>query len=177
MAPIEGKENYPLITVSRSNTFMEGFWWSAREPYYPFPKETSIQVNKGFVLRFYYLMRSHCTETTGTENIEYCKLCDMPMNNSEYVIQSKDTVFKFPSSLMHYYTEHRVHPSLEFYEFIMTYTQTTFVNDSAWLFYRKYNHTVAVTDEQSETVMTKDSQGQNEAHYLSTYGHAKKRMA
>lgn len=44
------------------------------------------------------------------------------MNGSrEYRLKKDGVTFKFPEGLIHYYEDHMVQPSDEFYDFIMNY--------------------------------------------------------
>lgn len=116
---------YPLTKVS-NDTFIEGYWHNRQldnsgNPIYPFPLATETKVDPQFLTKLQHVIMKKAS-------VDYyfgysrCRLCDNDRNgNSEYNINNGTLTFQFPSGLLHYYIDHNVQPSDEFYEFVMSY--------------------------------------------------------
>lgn len=117
--------NYPLTKIDEQH-FIEGYWFENKSIYpsedYPWPLVTDIEVNKEFIKNFKTICE--VCERIYCHGPSYCRLCDKHNMNSEYKITFNDITFTFPFGLLHYYIDHNVQPSDEFYNFIMCYSQS-----------------------------------------------------
>lgn len=133
--------NYPLTKVSETE-YIEGYWYSEREPHYPFPLQTDVKVNKEFLNRLESYIKS--IDESGnddvlaskipTSSIQHsyvsskrglspCRLCGICNGSYEYhfkkYVDGVNVCFRAPEGLMHYSKDHNVHPSKEFFDFVM----------------------------------------------------------
>jgi len=116
---------YPLTKVS-DNEYIEGYWFplnpneSDFEQMYPKPKQQKTFVSTEFLDKLKLLTENNAIA------IQYygssmCRLCKRYNGSIEYKITQNNITFRYPKGLIHYYEYHNVHPSTEFYEFIMNY--------------------------------------------------------
>ena len=105
----------------------EGYWSNADIPSYdkyPSPKSSSSAVPAEFVERVKRVQEAEGTEVTEFRGYSHCRICGKEDNGlSEFAITRQDGVrVVWPEGLLHYYTEHSVMPSKEFYELINSLT-------------------------------------------------------
>jgi hypothetical protein len=130
---ISDNNNYPLTKVD--NEYREGFWrdttyYLTPGPKYPFPLEGKIDVDSKFIEKLNEVIKAgkvnkeeHSICINQYFGSSRCRLCDCINGSEEYVVKNKEGIkFVFPSGLLHYYVDHKVQPSKEFYDFIMNYT-------------------------------------------------------
>ena len=135
--------DHPENLVTMASGYYEGYWRDSKKDtqgkilngelvYLPFPVETEfidprteLIFNK-FIskllkvesdLEEYYLGNNYLVN----EGTEYCVLCNERLINSTYKIKYRKSTLTWPGSLKHYYQEHNVIPSKEFYNAIMGY--------------------------------------------------------
>ena len=130
---IEAAREYELVTNPltspltklQNGTHIEGYWelyWldpSQRryEPgctKYPMPRVSDTPVPIDFITKFKQVS-AHCASKTRFFGGSLCRLCHQSAGADECVLQH----FRYPEGLLHYYEVHQVHPSPEFYTFIM----------------------------------------------------------
>jgi hypothetical protein len=121
----ESTNTYPL-TYSEENTYYyEGYWFSDSRfnNIYPIPIIGDESIDPIFIEKIdkymdeYEDYRDICFKYLGSS---CCRICDKCHNGSnEYKIIYEDKVIFFPSGLIHYYRDHNVKPSIEFYNAIM----------------------------------------------------------
>lgn len=117
---------YPLTKVS-DNEFIEGYWFPDEDPSdtdydisYPKPLATNNPVPIEFINKLQLLTDTEAKKDSfwGSSS---CRLCHCANGADEYTLTSNNLKYIYPSGLMHYYTEHNVQPSKEFYNFVMDY--------------------------------------------------------
>jgi hypothetical protein len=111
--------NYPLTKVS-DKCYIEGYWATIGYGYdlsYPWPKPGDQQVNQDFLDRLEELKNE--SEVTSSFGFSTCRLCGKNNGGDEYRVTKNDITFLIPEGLVHYYEDHLVQPSEEFYNFVM----------------------------------------------------------
>lgn len=139
---IENKNNYPL--TKENDIFIEGYWQCNLKNLnysdkYPFPKQETMKIDNIFLdkLKNIFNVIEETTEdkysndkysncdgwNTCVSNLgsSYCRLCKKDNGNIEYKLLYDGIKFIVPSGIIHYYEDHNVHPSNEFYNFIINY--------------------------------------------------------
>jgi hypothetical protein len=121
---IPSTNSYPLTKIS-DTVFAEGYWYSdikyIQDMYnYPFPKATDTLVNKIFIDKLIDITLNYAVRIELEDNV-MCKICKLINGSSNWVLKSNNITFNYPAGLVHYYTDHNVQPSAEFYDFIMKY--------------------------------------------------------
>lgn len=125
-------DNYPLTKFSE-NVYIEGYWFN-KQNMYPMPLPSDTNVDEKFLARlkqymmdvdlaknnFDYHNRSHIVIFKGQST---CRLCNVKNGDSEYYFNKQNMWFRVPSGLCHYYEVHKVQPSNEFFDFIMSDTK------------------------------------------------------
>jgi hypothetical protein len=105
------------------------FYWS-----YPYPWQSISKPDSDFTTNLSVIMSyasSDCTHdfqidgSASVAKIGYkgwsnCRICGRMNGSEEYVFRINGVKFRFPSGLMHYYTDHNVKPSPEFKAAIMS---------------------------------------------------------
>ena len=87
------------------------------------PVPSQNNVDSAFLLKLQSII-AHNTDTD-TIKIEHfdgyseCRLCDDDTGSRTYHCTVNGVTWSFPDGLIHYYREHKVQPSKEFYMFIM----------------------------------------------------------
>ena len=119
-------ENYYPLTKISENKFIEGYWFPL-EPTdkdydisYPKPISSIEPISIDFTNKLILL-----TNTVATTESYYgsstCRLCQCSNGSEEHTLIFQEVQFIYPSGLIHYYKDHNVHPSKEFYNFVMNY--------------------------------------------------------
>ena len=111
--------NYPLTKVSE-NVFIEGYWYENTfiNQKYPSPLSSTIPVDEIFINKLKTLIKT--TQFIDWLGPSMCRLCNKSVGNKEYESVRNNITFRFPEGIVHYYIEHNVKPSNEFYDFVMT---------------------------------------------------------
>ena len=114
---------YPLTT--KDGSFIEGYWFSddicSPEAHnYPFPKETNIQVDENFLKKLSSITKEWANEKRYF-GFSSCRICKKNNGSLEYLLEKDGQTFRYPEGLLHYYVEHCVQPSSEFYDFVMKF--------------------------------------------------------
>lgn len=116
--------NYPLTKVD-DNNFIEGYWSSPNNIYetkkYPYPKSSDEKVSKEFINKLEQILKSSDTNKNSYFGFSICRLCGCNNGAGEYKIKKNNITFTVPEGLIHYYKDHNVQPSKEFYDFIMQF--------------------------------------------------------
>lgn len=112
----------PLSKID-DNNFIEGYWGTTsifyNERKYPLPIVTDVAVDGIFLKKLEKVMANNiCENFFGSSN---CRVCGEKNGCGEYTLVNGVVKFTVPEGIMHYYTVHNVHPSEEFYEFVMDY--------------------------------------------------------
>lgn len=115
---------YPLTKLS-DNKYVEGYWFnsiSEQTSTFPFPKETEKIVDINFLNKL-----KNCMSIL--KKIDYCgpsmcRICKQCNGNIEYELIENDVKYLFPEGVMHYYQDHNVQPSDEFYALIMNFNSS-----------------------------------------------------
>lgn len=112
---------YPLIQIN-STKFIEGYWFDENDSStykYPKPQITENIVDPNFIHKLIEVTDS--AKFRQCLGLSHCRLCDKLNNGSkEYTIENDNIIFVYPQGLLHYYLDHNVQPSNEFYNFIMS---------------------------------------------------------
>ena len=113
--------SYPLTKIS-DNEYIEGYWFQSvyTDKLYPFPKSTTEKVDVAFIEALQKTTDNIANNITHYCGFSSCRLCKSHNGNKEYSITKNGILFRYPEGLIHYYTEHNVQPSKEFYDFIKT---------------------------------------------------------
>lgn len=120
----ENTNTYPLYYDKTKNVYYEGYWYSENmlNKEYPIPiidLSTGSEDEK-FLKKLELHMKENKNITKTCLGSSPCRLCNNSCNgNSEYEIHYEDKKIIFPSGLLHYYKDHNVKPSKEFYEAII----------------------------------------------------------
>jgi hypothetical protein len=127
---------YPLTKI-REGHYVEGYWYAGtdaevslvvdgqkltcdmREYQLPFPKQTETAVNEKFLQKLLEVQTAPSCKKEDYFGFSGCRLCHKANGGTEYSVTNNGQTFTFPSGLIHYYEEHNVQPSKEFYDFIM----------------------------------------------------------
>lgn len=109
---------YPL-TKLEDNKFIESYWWSEKDDKYPFPKESDNKVDLIFIDKLKVIMKN--SKKKDYLGSSYCRICDISNSCSEYILENNNITFVVPDGVLHYYEVHNVHPSNEFFNFVMNY--------------------------------------------------------
>jgi hypothetical protein len=108
----------------------EGYWKDSvnQESDLPFPQESDKSVDKKFINKltnlFFISNRGKFCRTTSV-----CKICKKNHKYIEYIIEGNYTNYKVQENVVHYYEEHNVQPSENFYNFIMNDCQEECTNE------------------------------------------------
>jgi hypothetical protein len=115
----------PFFKVSDTE-FIEGYWAPKQRMYagdawhlYNYPIVTDEPVDTEFLIKLENLLWSAKSEFY--LGLSTCRVCSENNGASEYSIEKNGVTFRLPEGMMHYYREHKVHPSPEFREFIYNY--------------------------------------------------------
>lgn len=109
-------------TFSKTDTCgYEGNWHQNAD--LPLPVSTQ-DIFKNFINKLTAVEEVCYSELTGCKK-HLCYICDKPNDvSTEYVLEPSTSTnwmeVRWPVGLMHYYTEHSVYPSQEFYQIIMS---------------------------------------------------------
>lgn len=131
--------NYPLTKIN-DKEYIEGYWKDiyhynspgSKYPFPPVPLKGATDVDAKFLDKIKNIIKDGKIKKDEDDKhpvlihqylgSSTCRLCDCSNGNEEYEVTNDEGInFKFPSGLMHYYIEHKVQPSREFYDFIMSY--------------------------------------------------------
>ena len=116
---IDNKWSNPFTQKSDMLAY-EGYWFSKsnENELYPIPISSKEQVDKEFLdkLDKKIITLNYDQNMGGSE----CRLCDKITGGDEYYFTHNNMQIRFPNGLVHYYKEHNVHPSQEFYDIIMS---------------------------------------------------------
>lgn len=114
-------DNYPLTVLDRTH-LVEGYWYrNSSDKIYPMPKSCNHQVEQQFLKKLKEIMKRNERKILICKGFDYCRLCNKMNGASEYSFKKDGITFTFPIDLLHYYEDHNVQPSDEFYDFIMNY--------------------------------------------------------
>jgi hypothetical protein len=83
------------------------------------PKSSNQQVNAIFLRKLNIIMKTQ--ESLQYRGYSNCRLCKKINGSTEYTLTKDGVTFNFLEGLIHYYKDHMVQPSDEFYDFIMNY--------------------------------------------------------
>lgn len=127
-APVQFQRVSQKITKApqrKPNEKIEGFWYSEYEPYYPMPISTSTKVDNKFLQKLTSILNTK--NDTNNIKIEWfdgcsdCRLCEEEYGSQTFHCTFNGITWSFPSGLIHYYQDHNVQPSNDFYKFIMEF--------------------------------------------------------
>lgn len=118
---IKEKTNVNPLTYESDNLYHEGYWFGSirSNNKYPIPIETETKNSDEFInnLKLYMNSTDPIKSYFGSSN---CRLCDKHNGSTEYEIRNfnSEKIIVFPVGLLHYYEDHNVIPSNEFYDII-----------------------------------------------------------
>lgn len=113
--------NNPLTKIN-DNKFIEGYWYEDylfRNHDLPIPIESNVVIDKDFIKKLCDIYNQVIPKSFYGSSM--CRICKQSNGSDEYELGKNNTSFIFPSGLIHYYINHNVQPSKNFYEFIMDY--------------------------------------------------------
>lgn len=119
----ENTNTYPLTRqkccYDSSNSYYEGYWFDEMNENsdYPIPIVSDENSTEFLTKMENYMKSSPAVSYFGSS---MCRICDKHNGGSEFTINHKDIKISFPNGLLHYYADHNVKPSAEFYEAIMS---------------------------------------------------------
>jgi hypothetical protein len=120
----EPQKGSPLYKINDTE-FIEGYWANLSPMYdtdntrrkYNLPLTTDGSVDGEFLAKLRSVMDSH--EPKAYFGYSTCRVCGQSNGSKEFNVSSDDITFTFPDGIYHYYADHGVMPSDEFYGFIM----------------------------------------------------------
>jgi len=137
--------SYPLTKINETY-FLEGFWtngffckyynrffmnnecgnyWikckNKQNITYPYPISSKIKIPDIFMNKFEQIINDTNIIIKDKINKSQCRLCGCENGSKEYTLQKNNITFIVPEGIKHYYNDHCVHPSKEFYFFVMNY--------------------------------------------------------
>jgi hypothetical protein len=104
----------------------EGYWYADNKHDENYPKIESqinkIKINQEFLDQLKIVSKfGYWYSWMGYSS---CRLC-VKDNNGDSDIITHDDKYKFPSGLIHYFENHNVHPTKEFYDYVINYIKPT----------------------------------------------------
>lgn len=118
------------LTKLTENSFIEGKWrdnpklnnvYNEQITYpYPYARKRKFP-DQNFIKKLKQVMIDKQKYAIPYNKLDVCRLCMKTLGNKEFVLQKNDITFRFYDSILHYHMRHNVHPSKEFYHFIMNY--------------------------------------------------------
>ena len=97
-----------------SKTIIEGYWYNLLEPQYPMPVSQANPISKEFTDKLSYIENNKARKRA-YKGISQCRICKCNNGSEEYNYKN----YVWPKGYMHYLIQHNVHPSKNFYDFIM----------------------------------------------------------
>jgi hypothetical protein len=128
--------NHFSLTKISDKSFIEGYWYDG-DPTHPVPRELDYATDDAFIAKLEVvndcinngqsvlygrrLIYKHFMITEiSYMGFSNCRICDVGNGHTELSITNdNDVTFTYPSGLMHYFKNHKIHPSPEFREFII----------------------------------------------------------
>lgn len=86
---------------------------------HPYPYMEEEPADSDFLDLLVQIVPDETITLTGI-SVHYCRLCYAHLPAVQHQISGDDMVFWYPGGLLHYYLEHRVHPSPEFRRCVMS---------------------------------------------------------
>ena len=122
----EPSKGSPLYKVNDTE-FIEGYWAnpscindSDRSRFkYNLPIETNIRVDTKFMEKLNNMINNGDCDSTHYNGFSACRVCNKANGSREFKLSNGHISFRFPEGLLHYYNDHNVQPSEQFYYFIM----------------------------------------------------------
>ena len=96
------------------NKIIEGYWYSPSEPQYDAPVSQTKAIDQEFIKKLEYIQNNKA-QLRAYKGISHCRICNCRNGSEEYTYKNH----VWPQGYMHYLIQHNVHPSKEFYDFIM----------------------------------------------------------
>ncbi len=115
---------FPNTFIGGPRCSYEGYWRDCKKESsilpFPVPHSSSNLSLDRFLIKLERVEAVCSRESTGIKNAVCCLCeCDNDMFE-EYVMETQTREVRWPVGLLHYYREHHIHPSKEFYCIIMT---------------------------------------------------------
>jgi hypothetical protein len=116
--------------------YIEGYWNNntLKGIKLPYPIETNEEVPKNFLKKLEkledvimdnndnnILKEYRKIEFLQTKGYSRCRICNERNGSCEYVFTYRNKKYRFPEGLRHYYENHNVQPTNEFYNTVMNY--------------------------------------------------------
>jgi hypothetical protein len=116
--------SYPTLSYSHQKK-VEGYWRGRYEPDKDLPSPelfngTPTEEYKKFVKTFSD-MKYVSPFPEMYMGYSYCRICNMKNGSGEYNVDYKGCKVYYTEGLLHYYQEHNVLPSEEFYRIVMSF--------------------------------------------------------
>jgi hypothetical protein len=114
---IQNTTNFYPLYQKDDNTYYEGYWFSGLNvnTNYPIPVMGKKNSKEFLSALARYMENNESISYFGSSE---CRLCQIANGGSEYSIDYLNGKIFFPSGLLHYYRDHSVNPSREFFEAI-----------------------------------------------------------
>ena len=113
-----------MSTKTEKPKRIEGYWYKPFDDScaaYPFPRarKNAWEDAAVFIIKLQRMQESaHVVAYKGISN---CRLCKKMNGSTEFVVEGKDYIWKWPSGLLHYVQVHNVKPSRDFRKFVEDY--------------------------------------------------------
>ena len=107
----------PFIKNSE-NQFIEGYFYSSESTNLPIPVTTDVAVDENII----NLIKKWCNNGCSYLGFSFCRVCNKTNGSCESHIISNGVKWIVPEGYVHCVTEHNVHPSAEFVEFLRNIT-------------------------------------------------------
>ena len=126
-------KNHKNGKVQSNNIQVEGYWRSVCKcdicyeytSMYDYPISQPTKIDDIFIEKLKNIMskieKTICINASFTTYCgdSICRICNEKNGCGEFKITNNKITYKFPSGYIHYLEDHNVHPSPEFYRFIM----------------------------------------------------------
>lgn len=102
----------------------DGFWMKDENSKYPYPKSENESISDEFINKLktvFEYVNDHNVIITHYMDFSQCRMCGVYNGRKEYRITKDNISFIVPDGIIHYYETHNIHPSKEFYDFIMDF--------------------------------------------------------
>ena len=101
-----------------------GFWadsieLATKKQPFPIPNRATFPGLKKFMGKLQHIQENEAVIYKSYKQPLLCKLCEEYVVKCEYRVNLRNKIYTWPSSLIHYYEEHSIHPDKHFYNDVM----------------------------------------------------------
>lgn len=111
--------HYPLTKLSE-NVYVEGYWSNEENPQYPTPFERkNVTIDRYFINKLKNAGKYIKVDEKIYRGFSKCRICGKLNGAGECSITKNGIKYIYPNGIIHYYEDHGVKPSDEFYQLII----------------------------------------------------------